>query len=135
MLILTHKTGVPLLNSNFQQFHVGDFSGIYNQCIGHPSLILDLWQEFSEQKAFNMQAERRASVTKSLSNKICLIAFKNQQMVSTLSPIGDKLIEFTPWLMAAICANEDKGTKLETGYSCLARQQKRFCMCDQQSHL
>lgn len=36
-------------------------------------------------------------------------------MVSTLSPIGDKLIEFTPWLMAAICANEDKGTKLKTG--------------------
>jgi len=42
-------------------------------------------------------------------------------MVSALSPIGDRLIEFTPWLMAAICANEDKETKLRTGYSCLAK--------------
>lgn len=85
------------------------FSDIYKQCIGHSNLILDLRQDL-EEKDFNVSAETRASVTKSLCNKICLIAFRNQQMVSTLSPIGDKLIEFSLCLMAAICANEDKGT-------------------------
>lgn len=75
MLISTQNSGMPLLNS-YSSSSTALLSDVYKQYIGHANLILNLRQDL-EEKDFNVSAETRASVTKSLCNKICLIAFKN----------------------------------------------------------